>query len=69
MIVISTVPTTCSRPSTKMSAFIFTVTTTCSRPSTKMRDFIFSCVLRSRLSMPDRLTVRAENLVMDLVIV
>ena len=41
---IFTVPTTCSRPSTKMSAFsfcIFTVPTTCSRPSTKMSAFMF----------------------------
>ena len=37
-----TVPTTCSRPSTKMSAFFFfTVPTTCSRPSTKMSAFSF----------------------------
>ena len=38
-----TVPTTCSRPSTKMSAFSFfvTVPTTCSRPSTKMSAFSF----------------------------
>ena len=35
-----TVPTTCRRPSTKMSAFI-TVPTTCSRPSTKMSAFSF----------------------------
>ena len=45
---IFTVPTTCSRPSTTMSAFmfffVFTVPTTCSRPSTKMSAFSF-CII------------------------
>ena len=42
---IITVPTTCSRPSTKMVGFLIclfvTVPTTCSRPSTKMVAFMF----------------------------